>query len=134
MPGYNNMIEHLVNTLFESQKNFIQIDVYNYTKERCLISDRGWTTPIKQERNWLVFHFNLNAHAFIQYAFFKCDASLPPEIQQGLSQCPKQIPVYHHTDDLVALEFFNRRVVEQSFEHVYCSGLSAHGVTVANQT
>jgi len=134
-PGHTNMLEQTLSSLFQDRNNALKIYVHTYASERCLLSDRGWTLPIEQEPH-LVFDFNLNAHAFIRYAFFDYDAlpngPLPPRIKMALSQGPKQVPLYRTTNDLQALEIFNRRVVEQSFEHVFCSGMSAYGVTIVS--
>ena len=47
---------------------------------------------------------------------------LPPMIRQG------QLSYLH--DDLVSLAVFHRRIIEQSFQRVFSSGLSPYGVTV----
>lgn len=126
-----SIFEETLADLFSDTQTALQIYVHQYTTERCLLSDRGWTLPIGQGPN-IAFDFNLSAHAFIRYFF--CDYNhlpngpLPPMIQKALSHGPKQVPLFHVIDDLAALRVFNRRVVEQSFEHVYCSGITAYGL------
>jgi hypothetical protein len=82
----------------------------------------------------LVFDFNLSAYAFIRYAFLDYEAALgrplPPMIRQGLSRGPKVVQLSYLHDDLVSLAVFHRRIIEQSFQRVFSSGLSPYGVTV----
>jgi hypothetical protein len=82
----------------------------------------------------LVFDFNLAAQAFIRYAFLDYDAALgrplPTGIAHGLNLGPKLVQVFYPRDDFQSLDVFHRRAIEQSFNKVFCSGLSPHGVAV----
>lgn len=51
-------------------------------------------------------------------------------IRAGLSQGPKVVHLSYLHDDLVSLDVFHRRIVEQSFKRVFSSGLTPHSVTV----
>ena len=51
-------------------------------------------------------------------------------IRKGLSRGPKVVHLSYLHDDLVLLEVFHRRIIEQSFERVFSSGLTPHNVTV----
>lgn len=128
--GQVTMLEQALGALFEGRDNALHIHLHTYTTQRCLLSDRGWTVPVPEDRH-LVCDFNLSAQAFIRYAFLDYEAvPLPPMIRQGLSLGPKLVQLWYLHDDLVALDVFHRRIIEQSFERVFCSGPSPYNVTV----
>jgi hypothetical protein len=131
--GQVPMLEQTAGALFEDRDHALHIHLHTYSAERCLLSDRGWTVPVPEDHH-LVFDFNLSAHAFICYAFLDYEAvlgyPLPPMITQGLSRGPKLVQLSYLHDDLVALDLFHRRIIEQSFECVFSSGLSPYSVTV----
>ena len=131
--GQVTMLEHALGTLFGDRDHALHIHLHTYSTERCLLSDRGWTVPVPEDRH-LVFDFNLSAQAFIRYAFLDYEATLgyplPRMIRQGLSRGPKVVQLSYLHDDLVALDVFHRRIIEQSFERVFSSGLSPYSVTV----
>ena len=131
--GHATMLEHALAAMYEDREHALLIYLHTYSTERCLLSDRGWTVPIPEGEN-LVFDFNLSARAFIRYAFLDYDAVLrrpmPPMIRAGLSQGPKVVHLSYLHDDLVSLDVFHRRIIEQSFERVFSSGLTPHSVTV----
>lgn len=132
--GQVTMLEQTLGVLFEDRDHALHIHLHTYDAERCLLSDRGWTVPVPEDRH-LVFDFNLNAQAFIRYAFLDYEAALgrplPPMIRQGLSWGLKVAQVSYLHNDLVALSVFHRRIIEQSFKRVFSSGLSPYGVMVA---
>jgi hypothetical protein len=131
--GQVTMLEQALRSLFEGRDHALHIHLHTYSTERCLLSDRGWTVPVPEDRH-LVFDFNLTAQAFIRYAFLDYEAALgyplPPIIRQGLSQGPKVVQLFYLHDDFVSLGVFHRRIIEQSFERVFSSGLSPYSVTV----
>ena len=131
--GHVTMLEQALGALYEDREHALLIHLHTYSSERCLLSDRGWTVPIPEGEN-LAFDFNLSAQAFIRYAFLDYDAvlgrPLPPMIRAGLSRGPKVIHLSYLNDDLVSLDVFHRRIIEQSFEHVFSSGLTPYSVTV----
>jgi hypothetical protein len=120
--------------LFLGRNHTLFVCVHTFSTERCLLSDRGLTSPVAQNPH-LVCDFNLGAQAFIRYAFIDNEAvhggPLPTTIVRGLSRGPKQVHMSYCHDDLAALDLFHRRAIEQSFSRVFCSGLSPYGVTVA---
>jgi len=131
--GQVTMLEQALGALFEGREHALHIHLHTYTTQRCLLSDRGWTVPVPEDRH-LVFDFNLSAQAFIRYAFLDYEAALgyplPPMIRQGLSRGPKLVQHWYLHDDIVALDVFHRRIIEQSFERVFSSGPSPYSVTV----
>jgi hypothetical protein len=131
--GYATMLEQALGAMYEDREHALVIHLHTYGSERCLLSDRGWTVPVPEDQH-LVFDFNLSAQAFIRYAFLDYDTVLgrpiPPIIKDGLSRGPKVVHLSYLHDDLVALDVFHRRIIEQSFERVFSSGLTPHSVTV----
>jgi hypothetical protein len=134
--GQATMLEQALGALYEDRDHALHIHLHTYSAERCLLSDRGWTVPVPEDHH-LVFDFNLSAQAFIRYAFLDYEAALgyplPPMIRQGLSLGPKVVQLSYLHDDLVSLDVFHRRIIEQSFERAFSSGLSPYGVTVTGQ-
>ncbi len=131
--GWRPMLDQALRTLFLGRDHALHVHVHTFSAERCLLSDRGITSPVPQDLH-LVLDFNLTAHAFIRYAFLDYEKALgrrlPPGIRNGLSLGPKQVQLSYLHDDILALDVFHRRVIDQSFTRVFCSGLSPHGVTV----
>ncbi len=131
--GVSNLFEQALNSLLVQRDHALHVHIHVYQTERCLVSDRGVTSPIPQEAH-LVFDFNLSAHAFIRYAFLDYHAMLgrraPADILAGLQRGPKQVQVSYLTDDYSALDVFHRRVVEQSYRRIYCSTTQPYGVVV----
>lgn len=82
----------------------------------------------------MVFDFNLCATAFIRFDFLDYKTVLgrdmPEFIRRGLKMGPKPVHVAYRTNDLLAWDVFHRRVIEQSYEKVYCSGKAAYNVSV----
>ncbi len=134
--GFPVMLEDALAQLFESREDALVIHVHVYTDERCLLSDRGVTSPIEQNPH-TVFDFNLAAHSFIRYAFLDYDAlpggPVPAGIRAGLERGPRVVQVAYQTDDMVSLDVFHRRVTEQSYRTVYCSGRAPYGVNAISE-
>ena len=131
--GHATMLEQALAALYEDREHALLIHLHTYSSERCLLSDRGWTVPIPDGEN-LVFDFNFSAQAFIRYAFLDYDAVLkrpmPPLIRDSLSRGPKVVHLSYLHDDLASLDVFHRRIIEQSFERVFSSGLTPFSVKV----
>ena len=51
-------------------------------------------------------------------------------IRAGLALGPKVVHLSYLHDDMLALDVFHRRIIEQSFERVFSSGLKPLSVTV----
>ena len=131
--GLSPVLEQTLRTMFLGRDHALLVHIHTFSAERCLLSDRGLTSPVPQNPH-LVFDFNLAAQAFIRYAFLDYDAALgrplPTGIAHGLNLGPKLVQVFYPRDDFQSLDVFHRRAIEQSFNKVFCSGLSPHGVAV----
>ncbi|BBC81747.1 putative membrane protein (plasmid) [Acetobacter orientalis] len=130
--GYANFFEGIIKSLLEDRKNYIAAFVCEYEKECCLLSDRGFSQPIENDAH-MGFSFNLCSTAFVHY--FVCDPAVllknkaHPEFLAYASAaheklCPPQINVTFRRNDLNMLAQYNRRVVEQCYERVFCAAKS----------
>ena len=127
--GRPNFFEEMIKSLLENRKMHVAAFVCEYDSAGCLLSDRGFSQPIEDGPH-MAFSFNLCATAFVHY-FFSDPATLlqgkaSPEflanalaIRESLPQA--QITVTHVRNNLDMLARYNRRVVEQCYNHVYCS-------------
>ncbi|MEI9931366.1 MAG: hypothetical protein WDM89_12690 [Rhizomicrobium sp.] len=131
--GQENFLEQSMRSLFQQDDDAIFVHVHKYNDQFCLLSDRGFSSPIEQGAH-MAFDFNLSARAFIRFAFLNYEAVLgrpvPEGILRGLQSGPKVIQVSYLTDDLPALDVFHRRVVEQSHKSVYCAGTDIYSAQV----
>lgn len=131
--GLTNFFEDSMKSLFEAEGHAILVHIHKYEEQRCLLSDRGFSSPI-EEGEHMAFDFNLCANAFVRFVFLDYKAvsggEVPESIRRGLTKGPKVVHVTYQTNDLPALDVFHRRVIEQSYEKVYCSGKAAYSVKV----
>lgn len=126
-----NFLEQVIKGLYESPESFIMVLIYTYDKKTCLLSDRGYSIPLP-EKDHMAFDFNLCSNAFIRYGFSNIDALAPAEAPKELIETfksrPKTIGVHHFTNDLSALEQYNKNVVYQCFETVFNSNAECYGL------
>ena len=122
--GTSALFEQSLQSLFTRVDQKVEIEVHMYQTERCLLSDRGVSSPIPQDPH-LVFDFNLRSDAFIRFIFIDLKAVLghpvPERIQRAMVRRLKPVQLSYPTDDVAALRSFHHRVVEQCYERVYCS-------------
>jgi hypothetical protein len=127
--GHLNFFDQTIKRLLEDRKKYIAAFVCEYDNPSCLLSDRGFSQPIEDGPH-MAFSFNLCATAFVHY-FFSDPATLlegkaHPEFLANAvanrdSSLPAQIEVTYRRNDLDMLARYNRRVVEQCAERVFCS-------------
>jgi hypothetical protein len=137
--GRSNFFEEMIKNLLENRKIHVAAFVCEYDRDRCLLSDRGFSQPVADGPH-MAFSFNLCATAFIDYIFAD-----PATLVQGKAPLEfiawaiaswerlpeKQINVTFLRNNLDMLARYNRRVVEQCYRRVYCSakdGLVLAGV------
>lgn len=132
-PGELNFMENIAKQLFESPDGYSTVGVYRYGGEhadkRCLLSDRGYSTP---QDGHLSFNFNLCSTAFITYIFASIDALSLPRVHLSVTEwCRSQtrnVRVFPFTNDLAALERYNRSVAYQCSRSVYSSSPRVYGL------
>jgi hypothetical protein len=126
--GYN-MFEGLIKGLMEDRKRWVQAYVSQYDNDYCLLSDRGYSQPIPDDSH-LGFAFNLCSKAFVEYIFADpaklLEGKAPPDflansIAQFERRAMAQLHVTPLRNHLPMLAQYNRRVIEQCYERVYCS-------------
>jgi hypothetical protein len=90
--GANNLFEESMKSLFEAEGHAVLVHVHKYDEQRCLLSDRGFSSPVDQGEH-MAFDFNLCANAFIRFAFLDYKTVLgremPESIRRGLKRGPK---------------------------------------------
>ena len=127
--GRPNFFEEMIKSLLENRKTHIAAFVCEYDSARCLLSDRGFSQPIENGPH-MAFSFNLCATACIDYIFADpatlLQGKAPPEflaraIAAHESLFDKQINVTFQRNNIDMLARYNRRVVEQCYQRVYCS-------------
>lgn len=124
MPGRGSLFESAVNGLFRSPKIFVGVLVCVYTKEKCLLSDRAFSTHLQNEHAEGM-DFNLRHNAFVRYIFASRRAMLPSNTSQYVLDMSEtlapQIHFVYSVDDMKMLRGYNRNVINQSHSHVFCS-------------
>jgi len=137
-PNEVNIMESIVKQVFERPSGFPMVCVYRYSGEhadkRCLLSDRGYATPLPQEPH-LSFSFNLSSTAFIVYVFASIEELNllyvpPPRVIDLYRTQQKNVRVLPFTNDLAALARYNQNVVYQCHHTVYSSSQLIYGVTL----
>jgi hypothetical protein len=134
-PGEINLMEGTVKGLFESPSHQANVMIYQYVGEhadkRCLLSDRGYSIPIRGSQV-LSFSFNLRSDAFIVYTFSDVEqlagGTVHPRIIDAFKKQPKNVQVTLLTNQLAHLSSYNRNVVYQCAHSVYCSSQSVYGL------
>jgi hypothetical protein len=124
-----NLMESIVKRIFERPSGFPMVCVYRYRGEhadkRCLLSDRGYATPLPQESH-LSFSFNLSSTAYIVYMFASIEE---PYASPNVTE-QKNVRVVPFINDLPALARYNQNVVYQCHHAVYSSSRLVYGVTL----
>lgn len=126
----SNFLEQVIKELYESPELFVMVIIYTYDEKTCLLSDRGYCTPLP-EQDHLAFDFNLCSNAFIRYVFSNIDALAPPETPISFIKdfkSKKTIVKRNFINDLSALEKYNKHVVFQCFETVFGSSIECYGL------
>jgi hypothetical protein len=128
--GQPNLFEAAIKGLLEDRNLQVAAFVCEYDHDRCLLSDRGFSQPLPDGAH-MAFSFNLCATAFIHYIFADPGTLLQgrgsPEFLDHALACwrtrPQQptIDIRYLTNNRGMLARYNRRVVEQCHERVYCS-------------
>lgn len=126
--GQPNFLRQVVAGLFNSTETSAGVMVSTYTTEKVLLSDRAMTSNLENTSEGS-FDFNLCGTAFVRYVFMDKATALkgrahPSFIESALEFSKTQKPVlsllYEH-DNLELLKNYNRQVINQSNERVFCA-------------
>lgn len=132
-----NLFEGIIKGLFEARDTQAAAFVWTYDQDVCLLSDRSYCQPIPDGPH-MAMSFNLCSTAFVDYVFTD-----PATLIEGLaapafvtnalaswrqrSQATINVTVTKNNRPMLAR--YNRRVIEQACERVYCAEKT--GITLA---
>jgi hypothetical protein len=128
--GHLNFFEEMIKRLLEDRKTQVAAFVWQYDDDYCLLSDRGYCQPIADSTHIAAFSFNLCSTAFIDYIFAGVETLMQgrasPDFLAHSLACFERRPevtlnVTLKRNDKAMLARYNRRVIEQCHERVYCS-------------
>lgn len=127
-----NFLEQVVKHLYENPEIYTIVIIYTYDQEACLLSDRGYSSPLSQEQH-MAFDFNLYSHGFIRYVFGDINLLAPEdaskELLEEFRKLRRSIPdVNHIANDLGTLESYNKNVVYQCHQKVFNSSKKCYGI------
>lgn len=133
--GNINMLEQIVRSIFENPVNLLNVHVFQYTGEhsdkRPLVSDRGFSIPSDDE-GCLTYAFNLCSSAFIGFTFVDINkqsfVKAPDRVKELFQLMPRKVNVKYVQNELNALASYNRNVIYQANEKVYCSSKLVYGL------
>lgn len=125
--GQPNYLEQIVKGLYENPDLSIMVLIYTYDDKTCLLSDRGYSTPLP-ENDHMAWDFNLYSHGFIRYIFVSIDQFAPKELAEKFKVGHKSISVRNIVNDLIALEQYNKHVVYQCNKNVFNSSSECYGL------
>lgn len=124
-----NLFEGMIKGLMEDRKMQVTAFVCEYDNDRCLLSDRGYSQPIPDGEH-MAFSFNLCSNAFIDYTFADVGKLMqgrasPEFLAHALTSFENRPQVRLNVtpirNNMPMLARYNRRVIEQCYERVYCS-------------
>ncbi len=124
-----NFFEQVIKGLLENKKTYVTALLYQYDRPGCLLSDRGYSQPVPDGVH-MAFSFNLCSTAFITYMFadpgkLVQGRASPEFIDQTVANWEKrsqvEIDVKYTRNEMTLLRNYNRHVIYQCCERVYCS-------------
>jgi hypothetical protein len=124
-----NLFEGLIKGLMENRTTQAAAFVWAYDDDHCLLSDRGFSQPIPDGVH-MAMSFNLCSTAFVDYIFADAAALVQGRASPGFvanaldawkqrPQATINVTMTRNNRDMLAR--YNRRVIEQCYERVYCS-------------
>lgn len=119
-PIKETIFEGLVRSMFDGTKHIVGVLICTYTREKCLLSDRSFST-MQQTPETIIIDFNLRHDAFIRYIFTKSTSSTFSSTINLNRNTIFPISVFHRVDDITLLRTFNANVINQSHNHVFCA-------------
>jgi len=123
-PEKKSLFDDIARQMFTEKEHEVVVLISTYTKEKCLLSDRSFSTNL-QSTQIEAMDFNLRHDAFIRYGFANRTTFMPPntspEIAAFFEKREPTITVLYFEDDLTLLKGFNMNVINQSHSRVFCS-------------
>ena len=131
--GKDNKVifEDIVRDLYVNESSFIMVNAFYYTNHSCLLSDRGFSTPIESDE-YLSFDFNLCSNVFLRYTFADIYTVAPKNASSKIidlyKKMPKKIIYKVEVDNLEALIKYNQNVVFQCHAKFFNSTIDCYGL------
>ncbi|MGL5799157.1 MAG: hypothetical protein ACRCYN_03700 [Plesiomonas sp.] len=133
-----NILELTVKGLIENSESLINVfinDCSGVPNAHPLLSDRGFTL-LTDSVEHTAYEFNLSSSAFISYVFtdikayaqFTMDAELIQRIISLNEKRPSEVRVHVIRDEPEALSRYNKNVIYQSFNTVFCKSKVVHSL------
>lgn len=134
-----NLVDMIVKEFFENTDQFIDVYVHIYSGaeegKHSLLSDRGFTLLTDQEEH-LAYEFNLTCNAFISYIFTDIKKAGVDKLGKGViesilkmqSKKTSEVKIHFCENNLEVLSRYNKNVVYQSRENVYCKSKVVYGL------
>lgn len=135
-PRQPTLFDGIVTNLFTNRETAVGVTISRYTKHKCLLSDRGFSSSIAVTGVDCI-EFNLRHDAFIRYVFTRREGFVPRGLldprrrRRLLEQMAPTLVVDYRVDDLDQLRMFNLNVINQSHGRVFCAtdtGIEIHGM------
>lgn len=127
----SNFLEQIIKNLYENPETYIMVIIYSYDQQTCLLSDRGYSSPIANEM-CTTWDFNLHSHGFIRYSFASINelapANTPKSFIDAFKLLPKSINVYNIKNDFEALEIYNKNTIYQCYQNVFNADTQIYGI------
>ncbi|MGI9280074.1 MAG: hypothetical protein ACR2PX_10660 [Endozoicomonas sp.] len=130
----DRFIDQFIKDFFTERKNSINILISTYSERfsSVLLSDRSFTF-FEDPKGHIVYEFNLTSNTFISYIFtdltkFIKNKRILNSILKFNSEVKPDVRVNYRTDALDLLSAYNKRVVYQSFNTVYCKNQKIYGL------
>lgn len=133
-----NLLELLIKHFFESKESSISVFINEYSGTpdvHPLLSDRGFTYLTDDDKH-ITYKFNLSSTAFITYIFTNIktsisnlmDAELVRKIISLNGRQPSEAKVVLISNNIEMLSRYNKRVVYQSHNKVFCKSKIVYGL------
>ncbi|GAB58957.1 hypothetical protein [Rheinheimera nanhaiensis] len=134
-----NLVDMMIKEFFENTDQFINVYVHIYSGveegKHSLLSDRGFTLLTDLEAH-LAYEFNLTCNAFISYIFTDIKKAgvnqLGEDVMKSIlrmqSKKPSELKIHFCENNLEILSRYNKNVVYQSYENVYCKSKVVYGL------
>lgn len=131
----SNLLELIIKGWFEKNDSFLTVfinECSGIANGYPLLSDRGYTLAIESDE-CTAYEFNLSSSAFIVYVFtdIKAYAGNAMDANQIISlneTYPPNVKVSVIRDVPEALSRYNKNVIDQSFNTVFCKGKVVYGL------
>lgn len=134
----SNILELIIKVWFEKSDSFINVYISQcsgISGAYTLVSDRGYTLVTDSEEH-TAYEFNLSSTAYISYVFtniksYASELMNTEKIKQILTlneKTPPKVKIHVIKDNPNALSRYNKNVIDQSFNKVFCKSKVIYGI------